>query len=215
MKQFRNESRGCMKYRDYNDNELISYIEEQNEDAEEILFEKYKPLIVRFAKKIYPIASNVGLELNDLIQEGMLGLNQAIKYYDEKKDAHFYTFAKTCIERKMITLLNNQRRLKHKILNESLSLDHTGEDKMYGIESVLKDSSNDPELVLLTKEREEKLIRETREALTDFEDEVFMLRINQFTYDEIASILEKDKKSIDNALQRIRTKMKGILEKLS
>ena len=204
-----------MKYRDYNDNELISYIEEQNEDAEEILFEKYKPLIVRFAKKIYPIASNVGLELNDLIQEGMLGLNQAIKYYDEKKDAHFYTFAKTCNERKMITLLNNQRRLKHKILNESLSLDHTGEDKMYGIESVLKDSSNDPELVLLTKEREEKLIRETREALTDFEDEVFMLRINQFTYDEIASILEKDKKSIDNALQRIRTKMKRILEKLS
>ena len=204
-----------MKYRDYNDNELISYIEEQNEDAEEILFEKYKPLIVRCAKKIYPIASNVGLELNDLIQEGMLGLNQAIKYYDEKKDAHFYTFAKTCIERKMITLLNNQRRLKHKILNESLSLDHTGEDKMYGIESVLKDSSNDPELVLLTKEREEKLIRETREALTDFEDEVFMLRINQFTYDEIASILEKDKKSIDNALQRIRTKMKRILEKLS
>ena len=86
---------------------------------------------------------------------------------------------------------------------------------MYGIESVLKDSSNDPELVLLTKEREEKLIRETREALTDFEDEVFMLRINQFTYDEIASILEKDKKSIDNALQRIRTKMKRILEKLS
>ena len=204
-----------MKYRDYNDNELISYIEEQNEDAEEILFEKYKPLIVRFAKKIYPIASNVGLELNDLIQEGMLGLNQAIKYYDEKKDAHFYTFAKTCIERKMITLLNNQRRLKHKILNESLSLDHTGEDKMYGIESVLKDSSNDPELVLLTKEREEKLIRETREALTDFEDEVFMLRINQFTYDEIASILEKDKKSIDNAFQRIRTKMKRTLEKLS
>ena len=201
-----------MKYRDYNDNELISYIEEQNEDAEEILFEKYKPLIVRFAKKIYPIASNVGLELNDLIQEGMLGLNQAIKYYDEKKDAHFYTFAKTCIERKMITLLNNQRRLKHKILNESLSLDHTGEDKMYGIESVLKDSSNDPELVLLTKEREEKLIRETREALTDFEDEVFMLRINQFTYDEIASILEKDKKSIDNALQRIRTKMKRSIQ---
>ena len=65
MKQLPEESREIMKYRDYNDYELLSYISEQNEDAEEILYKKYKPMIVSFAKKIFPYVSNSGLELND------------------------------------------------------------------------------------------------------------------------------------------------------
>ena len=203
-----------MKYRDYNDNELLYYVSEHNEDAEEILYEKYKPMIVNFSKKVYPFSSNTGLELNDLIQEGLLGLNQAMKYYDEKKDNSFYTFAKTCIERKILTLVTNHRRLKHKILNESLSLDMTYEDQNYGVNYFLKDMTTDPETVLLSKERETQLEEKVHQVLTDFEDEVFTLRINNFSYQEMASILDKDRKAIDNALQRIRFKVRKVIEEL-
>ena len=215
MKQLPKESRGIMKYRDYNDYELLSYIAEQNEDAEEILYEKYKPIIVSFAKKVFPYVANTGLELNDLVQEGMLGLNQAMKYYDDHKENSFYTFAKTCIERKILTLVTTQRRQKHRILNESLSIDTANPEKTYGMEAFLKDTSTDPEVVLISKEREEQLIEKVHQVLTNFEDEVFTLRMNQFSYQEISAILDKDKKSIDNALQRIRIKIKKILDELN
>ena len=204
-----------MKYRDYNDYELLSYIAEQNEDAEEILYEKYKPIIVSFGKKVFPYVANTGLELNDLVQEGMLGLNQAMKYYDDHKENSFYTFAKTCIERKILTLVTTQRRQKHRILNESLSIDTANPEKTYGMEAFLKDTSTDPEVVLISKEREEQLIEKVHQVLTNFEDEVFTLRMNQFSYQEISAILDKDKKSIDNALQRIRIKIKKILDELN
>lgn len=204
-----------MKYKDYNDDELLSYIAEKNEDAEEILYEKYKPMIVKFAKKFFALVPNTGLELNDFIQEGLLGLNQAMRYYDDYKESSFYTFARTCIERKMLSLVTNQRRLKHKILNESLSIDTTSTDQTYGVESFLKDTSTDPEVILISRESEEQLIERMHQVLTDFEDEVFTLRMNQFSYQEISSILDKDKKAIDNALQRIRIKMKKILDELN
>ena len=72
-----------MQYREYNDYELLNYISENNEEANEILFEKYKPLIVNISNKLYKYCKNKGLELNDLIQEGMLGLNLALKNYDQ------------------------------------------------------------------------------------------------------------------------------------
>ena len=112
-----------MNYRSFNDNELLSYICESNEEANTILFKKYEPLINSLAHKMFKYCKNSGLEVNDLIQEGMLGLNLAINHYDEQKDTTFFTFAKKCIERKMISMIMSTKRLKHKILNESLSLE--------------------------------------------------------------------------------------------
>ena len=83
------------------------------------------------------------------------------------------------------------------------------------MEAFLKDTSTDPEVVLISKEREEQLIEKVHQVLTNFEDEVFTLRMNQFSYQEISAILDKDKKSIDNALQRIRIKIKKILDELN
>ncbi|MBS7021389.1 MAG: sigma-70 family RNA polymerase sigma factor [Firmicutes bacterium] len=203
-----------MNYRDYNDNELLYYVSENNEDAEALLYKKYEPIIVNFSNKVFPYVKTSGLEINDLIQEGMLGLNQAMKYYDEEKESSFYTFAKTCIERKILSMVVSAKRLKHKILNESLSIETSDDEQSISMEFLLKDTSSNPETVLLSKEREEKLIQETKKALTDFEDAVFTLRTNNFSYQEIATILDKDKKAVDNALQRIRFKMRQILKEL-
>ena len=200
-----------MNYRDYNDFELLSYVSEKNEEASEVLFEKYRPLINATANRLYYYCKNTGLELNDLIQEGMLGLNLAMTTFNEGKETTFYTYAKTCIERKIISLVVSSRRLKHKFLNESLSLEINDEVSQSFIhEKNLEDNSYNPEEILVNTESLEELIKTVSNHLTDFEIQVFELKLNGFDYKEIAEILDKDTKSIDNALQRIKTKIKKI-----
>lgn len=200
-----------MNYKDYNDFELLSYVSENNEEASEVLFEKYHPLINATANRLFCYCKNTGLEINDLTQEGMLGLNLAITSFDNDKEASFYTYAKKCIERKMISLVVGARRLKHKFLNESLSLELSDEEtKTYIVEKNLEDNSYNPEEILLNTESVEELIKEVSSTLTDFEVQVFELKLNGFEYKEIAEILDKDTKSIDNALQRIKSKIKKI-----
>ena len=205
-----------MNYKDLNDYELVNYaIAEHSDEAETLLYDKYKPLIVNFAKKMLPYCENGGLELNQLIQEGMLGLSKAIDHFNEKKNITFYTFAKTCIERKIITAAVSTRRMKHKILNESVPFEVRGDDnEMVYADYLLRDETTDPEHVLLNSEREHILSNLIKDQLTDLELQVFELKLNHFSYDEIASILDKNTKSIDNALQRIKGKMRNILDEL-
>lgn len=201
-----------MDYHDYNDFELLSYIEENNEEASEILFKKYEPLINSFASKMYNYCKNSGLELNDFVQEGRLGLNLAINNYNHNKNAKFYTYAKMCIERNMISMALRAKRLKHKVLNESISLEFD-EDERYKINSIISDDSYNPEKQVLDYENEKELIENIKNVLTDFEKQVFELKLSSFTYKEIAEILDRDPKSIDNALQRIKVKVKEQLNK--
>lgn len=202
-----------MNYKDYNDYELVSYVKENNEEANNIIFEKYRPLIIKAATKMINYSSNSGLEINDLIQEGMLGLNTAINSFDQDEEASFYTYAKMCIERKMISTVIGARRQKHKILNESLSLEiYTDNDEVTFIDKLVADNSYNPENMIVESETEGILVKKILDVLTPFEQQVFDLKISGFKYKEIADILDKDAKSIDNALNRIKTKIKDILK---
>ena len=196
-----------MEYKDFNDYELINYISEGNEDASNILLKKYEPLIIKEAHKLLPLCSNTGLDLNDLVQEGMIGLNHAIERYKEQSDVLFYTYAQKCIKRKMISIIVGIGRKKNRVLNESISYDD--EDNL--LIKVLKDSALTPEEIVISEEQEEKLIKKIKRNLTDFEFEVFELLISGLKYVEISEILGKDKKSIDNTIQRIKTKIKKII----
>ena len=86
-----------MEYKDLNDFELVSYVAD-NEEVTDFLFEKYRPLISSLAKKLYNANQNIGLDYNDLVQEGMVGFSTAINTYSEHKDTLFFTYAKKCIE---------------------------------------------------------------------------------------------------------------------
>ena len=196
-----------MEYRDYNDNELISYIAEGNEDANNLLIEKYKPLITKMALKVLPYCTSNGLELSDLVQEGMIGLNHAIERYHERKDILFYTYARLCIKRKMLSVAACSNRTKNRILNESVSYD----DDETKLIKVLKDNNPSPEEVIIDLEYQRDLIDKIKLELTDFENQVFDLLISGFTHQEIADLLDKDKKSIENAIQRIKVKIKKVL----
>lgn len=198
-----------MDYQEYNDYELIQYISENNEEANNIMFKKYEPLILGIARKMFKYGSKYGLELNDLIQEGMLALSDAISTFSDQKEAIFYTYAKTCIERKMISLVISSNRLKHRILNESISLESTNDDgEITNLEYLFKDDRDNPENILLSEEYERELMKKAEKVLTAFELQVFELKLNGFDYKEIAEMLDKEPKSIDNALQRIKNKMK-------
>lgn len=200
-------------YRDYNDYELVDMIAEKNEIAMNVMYKKYEPLIYSSAKKLFQCCSGTGLELNDLIQEGMIGLSSAIDSFTEKKDTLFYTYAKTCIERKMISSIIASRRLKHKILNESVSIEKTTDNlgETITLENFLADQDGNPEKLILEKESEKEILKDLEKEFTNLEKEVFELKWNGFEYKEIAEILEKEPKSIDNALQRIRSKIKKYL----
>ena len=196
-----------MKYKDFNDYELLSYIAEGNEDANNIIIKKYEPLINKIATKMLPFCKNNGLEKSDLIQEGMIGLNHAIERYQEKEDVLFYTYAKKCIERKIISVVISSNRNKNKILNESISYD----DDENLLLRFIKSETPSPEEEIINIELEEDLLQKIKEVLTDLEEQVFSLLISGFKYKEIAEMLDKDGKSIDNTIQRIKVKIKNIL----
>ena len=197
-----------MDYNDFNDYELLDYIAEGNEDANNIMFEKYQPLINTIATKMIKYCNNNGIDYNDLKQEGLIGLNYAINSFTEKKNTIFFTYAKTCIERKMISTILSSTRLKHKILNDSVSYDD--DDNL--LDRKLKDNKNNPEEIITSLDIEDHLIKKVLKKLTNFEERVFQLMLANFTYKEIADILEKDSKSVDNAIQRIRVKVKEALK---
>lgn len=199
-----------MNYSDFNDYELIEYANENNEDANNILIKKYEPLIHSIANRMLKSCSYIGLEESDLVQEGMIGLNHAISYFNEQKDIIFYTYAKTCIERRMISTIIAAKRLKHRVLNESISLNADNEDVSF--DKILKDESSNPEKIVMDSEETEKLIESIKGSLTDFELQVFELMLSYFKYGEIAEILDKEKKQVDNAMQRIKNKVR---EKIS
>ena len=154
-----------------------------------------------------PYCKNNGLDLSDLVQEGMIGLNHAIDKYHEMGNTLFYTYAQKCIERKIISVVISSNRNKNKILNESISYD----DDENLILKFIKDSSPSPEEVLISDEIEEKLLGKIKDKLTEFEEQVFTLMINGFKYKEIAEILDKDEKSIDNTMQRIKSKIRKVI----
>ncbi len=195
-----------MNYKDFNDYELLDCIYSINEDASEILLYKYRPLIISISNKMIKYCEG-GVDLNDLVQEGMLGLSDAINSFDDNKEANFGTYAKICIQRKINSLVKSTRRYKHRFLNESFALEV--DDTI--LNKYLIDK-NDPSVIIEEWELQQEIIKKLYAVLTAFEREVFNLKKDNFNYKEIAEILEKDPKSIDNTIQRIKFKLKKIIK---
>ena len=185
-----------MNYDDVNDYEILSIVSD-NEQATETLFNKYKPLIVGIAKKIYTTNQVTGFDLNDLIQEGMIAFSTAINTFDE---------------RRLYSLIKSASRYKYQLLNESYYVEDLVNNSK-DLENLLKDSTSNPEYQIIDNENTKELIKNIQKTLTNLESAVFELKISGFTYKEIADILDKDSKSIDNAISRIKIKVNNFLNK--
>lgn len=204
------------EYKGYdNDEELLYLISDNNEETQSVICKKYKPVISFYANKYSSYVEGKGLDYNDLYQEGLIGLLNAIDGFKEQKDIKFSTFAFLCIKRKILTAVKNANRKKHSILNESYSLDYKLDDDLASFDNLLSANEGGIEDILVTRENNEYFNKRINESLSDFERMVYDLRINNFTYDEIAQTLGKTQKSIERTLDRIRIKIKRILNEIN
>lgn len=198
-------------YTDENDYELLYLVAEENEEAKEMFYEKYRPLVEMKASKYYNYIKNKGYELNDLVQEGMIGLSQAINDFKEQKNVKFITFASVCIDRQLLTFIRDINRQKHKLLNDSLSIDYTSSNLGRPLLDILFDDKNlNPEDSFIDIESEEELKANIKKILTVKEYEVFELRCEDFSYQEIACLLNTTVKAVDGAMRRIKGKIGNI-----
>lgn len=189
---------------EYNDYELVSLAKEGNEDAINIIYQKYKPIIVRKSQDAIVRANHHGIEISDIMQEGYIGLEEAINNFSEGDNASFYTFAVLCINRQIINYLRKTTGGKDRILNEAVAIDDA-------VEKSMKDEF-DTEFSFMNKEFEKKITEEIKKNLTEFENDVFKLKIDGYSFEEIANTLNKDIKSIYNTFHRIKLKIRKIMD---
>lgn len=201
------------EYADSTDEELIVRLRDGEQNITDYIMDKYKNLVRSKAKAMYIL----GADSEDLIQEGMIGLFKAVRDYDIGRDASFFTFADLCIARQMYTAVEASRRKKHTPLNSYISIYANGRTADADIEeteliNVLASAQErNPEEVLIDRENLEGLERVIDKELSDFEKQVLDLYLTGMKYTQIAKVLGRDEKSTDNALQRIKNKLRKAL----
>ena len=154
---------------------------------------EYAPLVKSRAQRYL---SN-GCELDDLIQEGNIGLLTAFLRYKSELSS-FITFARRCIDASIIDYLRRTSKISK--IPDALIVDI--------VDVNVADSSPDPEYRLSVKDEYLKVVDKAHSALSKLEFAVFSDLLHGFTYDEIAVRLGLNIKSVNNAVQRIRTKLK-------
>ena len=195
------------KFAQTSDEELVHRLREGESNIIDYIMDKYKNLVRSKARSMYIL----GADTEDLIQEGMIGLFKAVRDYDCGRDASFYTFADLCISRQMYTAVQASQRKKHWPLNYSVSLSEENHDiNQEGLiqEPAMNNPGNNPEELFLDKERTELLEAQIEKELSPFEKQVLDLFLTGMSYSQIAKVLGRDEKSTDNALQRVKSKIK-------
>ncbi len=197
---------------EFNDEELTTMVKENNEDAKDVLFEKYHYIIdiiiSKYKKSIYAL----GLDISEIKQEAFVSFTDALIKYTEEKESSLPTFISLVVERKIQNCVRNADTIKNKVNSEAYSLEQEYDVfKNRPLSEILGDSKSDPLLQMENEENYEELIKHIEQALSPFEKDVYNLMINGFNYIDIAKILNKEPKQIDNTIQRLRNKIKEIL----
>ncbi len=199
-----------MDFNKCSDETLIDIYRKGDEAAIEVLFERYKDIVRKKAKAMYL----AGGDSDDLIQEGMIGLYKAVRDYDDKKEAAFKTFASMCINRQLINAVTVSNRKKNMPLNTYVSFDmpaYPDEDNETRLVDILKpESEQNPEKLFIDREYSDSFKKKLFDRLSGFEKQVLQLYMEDNDYRQIAMLLGKTPKSIDNAIQRIRAKANSI-----
>ena len=199
-------------YEGISDEELILRLRDGDGRVMDFILEKYKGRVRSKAKSMYLL----GADGEDLIQEGMIGLFKAVRDYDPGRDASFYTFADLCVSRQMYTAVQASSRKKHMPLNRSVSLNAEGMDKdgEGEIRLAVPDArERSPEDMVIDRENLEQLESVIEKELSPLEKQVLDLYLTGMGYAQIARVRGRDGKSTDNALQRIRGKLRKAFRK--
>ena len=190
------------KFDNISDEELIARLRDGETIIEDYLMEKYKGLVRQKARAMFLI----GGDTDDLIQEGMIGLFKAVRDFQPGREATFATFARMCIDRQIYSAIQNSNRQKHLPLNSYVSLNQEDESS-----PIWELSVENPEEIIIDQETTRDLQQKISDYLSPMENRVLDLYLKGEGYVEIGRILGKSPKSIDNALQRIRAKIREVI----
>ena len=182
------------------DEALVSLALRGDAGAEEQLVVRYGRLVRALAHSLYL----VGGDGDDLQQEGMIGLLHAIRNYRSDKEASFATFAELCIRRRLYSALRAANSDKHSVLNHSVSMDASLFDGNFFSSEYISD---DPEELLIDRERTDAFYSTIQKQLSDFEAKVLRYYLDGYSCREIVSLTGREYKSVDNAVQRLRRKI--------
>ena len=200
------------KYDRMTDEQLLCDYKDGNQEIMDYLMVKYKSMVRKKARAMYLL----GGENEDLIQEGMIGLIKAVRDFDVTQKTSFSSFAELCVSRQMYSAIEASNRKKHLPLNSYVSLYEDSEQVGEGrslplIDTIESSKENDPEVLYFGKEYTEAFAEQLKELLSPLENHVLYLHLMGTDYRTIAELLGKSPKSVDNALQRIKTKAQKIL----
>ena len=200
------------KYDRMTDEQLLCDYKNGNQEIMDYLMVKYKSMVRKKARAMYLLGG--GNE--DLIQEGMIGLIKAVRDFDVTQKTSFSSFAELCVSRQMYSAIEASNRKKHLPLNSYVSLYEDSEEVGEGrslplIDTIESSKENDPEVLYFGKEYTEAFAEQLKELLSPLENHVLYLHLMGTDYRTIAELLGKSPKSVDNALQRIKTKAQKIL----
>jgi len=190
----------------------VAALASEDSEATEYLMVKYKNFVLRKVRAYFI----VGADKDDLVQEGMIGLYKGIRDYKPESNVPFAVFADVCITRHIITTIKAATRLKHAPLNTSMSLNKPAFDDSNdgSVEEIFRDSSGpSPEELYIDKEDLETMESRISGVLTDYEAKVLELYLDGMTYQVMAEKLGRSVKSVDNALQRAKSKIEKISSK--
>lgn len=193
------------------DEELVQLANEGDLNALETIINKYKNFVKAKARSYFLI----GADREDIFQEGMIGLYKAIRDFRGDKLASFRAFAELCITRQIITAIKTATRQKHIPLNSYVSLNKPiyDDESDRTLMDVLSPSKVlDPEELIINREKLNSMEGKIGELLSNLEWKVLSSYLEGKSYQEIAEELNRQVKSIDNALQRVKRKLEGYLD---
>ncbi len=170
-------------------------------------------LISRYAKAFRAneaALSALGLEPDDVSQEAMIAVINAVRSYSPERSVSFRTYVTVCIDNRVRSLLRSQSGKKHKPLNESISFGDLSEHGGADTPQVSLKFSEDPEALVIKQEHDRHIWQQIVSVLSDLERAVFTAYLSGYTYEEIARQFGLSVKSVDNALQRSKLKLKSI-----
>lgn len=196
---------------EFEENELIQMINDNDEDVKDALFEKYSYIVEIILAKYNHSIYGLKLDYNEIRQEAYLAFTNALVCYNEEKDTSLATFISMVVERKVLSYIRNKKTKKSLFEKSALSLELENKNEL-DLLAKIGDIKYEPSYILEKDENCKNLIEKINSSLSPFEKDVYNLLINNFNYCEIAQILKKDVKSIDNCIQRLRKKIKEILD---
>ncbi len=188
-------------YSEMKDAQLVAKAKNGDEVAFSVIADRYRSTVkYRAASYFLPGGDN-----DDVLQEGMIGLFQAVRDYECGRGAEFASFAQLCIDRHLGMAVRKALSKKNSPLNSSVPIEDETDNKRMNV-------AQSPESILIDRESAENTVTNLKSTLSKFEKKVFELMLSEHTYTEIAAILNISEKASDNAIQRIKRKMKMLKE---